>query len=156
MIPARDILASKTRDELRTMLVQKGASYHHNEKAEKLIDRLLEISMTLQPDFKEPPVQQQTQPRKVEPITPATQEQVMEKIQHFKDQGLQVKFSEDGKQFHFRRKAGVLREKDKSGLITERPIIKEDSGTMMQPLERIVKCAQHVMAGGAMSDVTTI
>lgn len=161
MIPTRDILEGKTVDELRTMLVAKGAGYHHNEKQQTLIDRLLEITMTMQPTPREPDMNMQTQqtatPLQPKGAIPAlTPAEVMAKIEHYKSQGLQIKFSDDGLLWHFKRHAGVLREKDKAGVITERPIIKEDSGTMRQPLERIVACAKHVMAGGALSDVMSV
>lgn len=152
MIPLRDILESKEIPELRTILTQRGAGFHHKEKKETLINRILEVSMTAQPDIKH-----ETQPtvqRRMPPAPLLTQDEVMARVGHYKERGLQIKFSDDGRLWHFRRKAGVVRLKSAGGLTSEQDVIKEDSGSMQQPLEIVERCAKMVMLGGAVSDVT--
>lgn len=120
-----EFLSGKTRDQLRTIATGLGMGYHHREKEATLANRIIEVSQTMQPRANPLNPSVQTPIYKVPPVM-LMQDQVMAAIKPRLDQGMQARFSHDSSSWQF--KFGD----------------KEDSGTMTQPLETIVRCAEFL------------
>lgn len=160
-ILAHELLASKELPELQQMLTQAGAGYHHREKKETLIQRIVELGVVTLPGLPSPPnaidvpkrepMPTQTQ-TKQHPLL--TKEELTPRLEKYKAKGLQIFFSDDGRNWYFKRQCGVTRTKDLSGNQgRDIPIIKEDSGNMQQPIEVILRSADAITRGGVLSDV---
>lgn len=149
MIFARDLLQTKTVGELRSTLVSMGANWHSKEKAPKLIDRIMELSLAVQPDQKLKEEQMQANRKYVPPVKPGphSQEDVLKAVKPFTDRGLEAQFSPDGETWHFQRNKKVINRDGQTILVT-----KEDSGNMRIPLGNIKRCAEMVMGSSNLTD----
>lgn len=140
-----ELLRTKTRPELKQILTNLGAGYNSREKTDRMIGRIIEISMAVQPsdkaaeiakrdsdkaeDYKEPDMN----PRPKPPLV--TKEQVLEVIKNSLDKGMKAEFSDDGLTWHFMRYDG-------------RNFLAEDSGSMRIPLNNIRHCANMLFVKG--------
>lgn len=123
MILQREILQAKKQHEIRTMLTQYGASWSAKEKKTELIDRLIQISMTVQPNER---VKKEEEKPKEVPSYP-TIDEILKEVQPYREHGLNVAFTEDGSAWLFS--------------IVKRGKTIEDTGTTKQPLSVIRRCA---------------
>lgn len=140
-----DDLAAKHKDELRGLLVQKGASFSPSETKIQLLQRLRELNLAAQPGSDDRG--QRTGIGKHNFSATETrlcsQEVVEKALKRFSDTGLAVHFSEDGQQWHMRRAMPPRRDVH-TGLPVD--VVREDSGSMFQPLATIKRCAEMLMA----------
>lgn len=147
MIFQRDLLQQKKQHEIRSLLVQHGASWHPTEKKSDLIDRLIMITMATQPDSK------LKKHEKVEPmpVKYPTKDEVLEATELHRSMGMKVNFSNDDTLWHFYIQKGTRKDHNAVSdinLSQEAPVQiwgKEDSGTMKQPLGIIVRCADMLV-----------
>lgn len=123
-------LEGLTLPELRALTTEYGASWQRTEKKADIIPRLIELSSIIQPNEKNLRPKVETQPVKIIPIK-LTEEQIVSAIQASIELGLLVRFAKDGSgwQFKFRNH--------------------EDSGSLTQPIQSIVRCADALVRGAS-------
>lgn len=119
----REVLQAKKMHEIRSMLVDKGASWSAKEKKVDLINRFIEITATVQPNER----LHKKEKTKEEVIYP-TVDEILEAVRPLRDEGLNVSFTEDGTSWAFTAKKGSR--------------TREDTGTTKQPLFVIKRCAE--------------
>lgn len=132
MILEYDILAQKPKNEIRSMLVQRGAGWMPWEDKKALINRYIELASIVQPNEKKRNDNKQDAVSEGKKPTTGnghveSEKEILKALAQFKDDGLEIKLSDDGSMWYF--KYGK----------------KEDSGTMRQPLKTIVRCAEMLM-----------
>jgi hypothetical protein len=119
-------LATKSIYELRIMLNEAGASWHHREKPATLAERLNELTAAVQPHQKQPPVVVANVQAKIVPLTQAAVQSTLESQ------------LESGLLLRFRDGTWEMRYRDK-----------HDSGSMTMPLMTVVRCADSIMRNKA-------
>ncbi len=121
----RELLEAKAMHEIRTMLAMRGAGFSKTEKKTDLIDRLMLMDMTIQPNEKKK--EEAVKAKKSEP-TPAvknTPEEIEKALESFVARGLVLTI--DGDTWHVRRDT------------------KSDSGHVTVPLRLIQQSAAVLM-----------
>lgn len=131
MIFESDILQQKDIGELRAMLAQRGASWHPREKKTTLINRYIEISSITQPNEKKRMDETEVKDKVKAPTPHQTIDDVLNALESHKAAGLMIKFNEEATMWRF----------------TDGK--REDSGTMLQPLKTIVRCADMIVRPNA-------
>lgn len=129
----REILQTKSVDELRTIAHSMGLTPHHRTGSPKLIESILQLSTTVQPsDIYQAP---QTKP---EPVAhDNTPDQILQAVSKYVQKGVKVEFLEDGSWFFSYRG-------------------REDTGSPKIPLGVIVGKCEQVAKGGYIPRIVDI
>lgn len=126
MILAPQDLQERTLDELRSIVTDYHASWHHREKRETLIDRICELSAIVQPDEKDVRKNEQQKPvEKKEDARMLTSEDVLKGLSAQIESGLLIKINNGTWSIRFRDK--------------------QDTGSMSMPIRTIQRCADAIM-----------
>jgi len=120
----REILKTKSVDELRAILVSKGIDYHPRHKAETLIDMIASLDFTIQPSDR---TNKKPEPKQKDEIVKLTEAEIVTALQPFIAKGLNVTTDQDCWYMSCRGR--------------------EDSGNLHMPLETLKRIATHVVRG---------
>jgi len=121
----KELLTLKSREELRAILVSLGQPPHHMAKEPKMIESIMRIQNTVQPN--DIGAEAKVEKKEPEPAVVLTADEIMEVIQPMIQRGLKVAFLDDDKTWSF--KNGVA----------------EDSGSVTMPLALIEQRAYALM-----------
>lgn len=149
MFNQRELLQAKNINEIRAMMTQRGAGWKPTEKKASLIDRYLELTLSVQPN--EVINADSTTHSNLNPKQAVshqnTPEAIQSRLKWFLDRGLELTIEDDV--WHMRRLIGERRGSDGQWYKAYR----EDSGTTRQPLDVIARCAEMVMQQSAATSV---
>ena len=125
MMLSPDDLQDKSIEDLRAIVTDYHASWHHREKKETLIERICELSVIIQPDQKNKRTTEQ--PQKIEKPAPnmLTDEEILEALTEQIERGLLVRVDDVSWSIRFRDKT--------------------DTGSLTMPLRTIIRCADTIM-----------
>lgn len=142
MIPADQLLGEHTVDQLRLMVVERGATWQPNEKKADLIGRIIGLNIAAQANDKvnRNAPQAVSAPKITQPRM--TKDQAKRAAQKWLDRGCTIKFSPDGTMWYMEFDTGKKAHLSGNEYVS---VVRRDSGNMAIPPEALTRCGEMLV-----------